>query len=49
MPSRRRLLSYFAAPLALLLVPLRAAEGAADDIVMVDGWILRRSDLEWLR
>jgi hypothetical protein len=49
MPSRRLLLSYLVAPLALFLTPHRVAIGATGDIVMVDGWILRRSDLEWQR
>ena len=47
--SRRRL---FARALALLALPLAlrptAARGDGSDVVMVDGWILRRSDLEHL-
>ena len=47
--SRRRILARV---LALLALPaaLRptAVRGDGSDVVMVDGWILRRSDLEHL-
>ncbi len=47
MPSRRHLLTRLAAPFALLLLGRgRPVDPADDDVVMVDGWILRRSDLE---
>jgi hypothetical protein len=46
--NRRRLLGLLA---GLLAVPAAArtlarAPGAADEIVIIDGWVLRASDLE---
>ncbi len=47
--SRRPMLARLLALLALSpALRLTAARGDGSDLVMVDGWILRRSDLEHL-
>jgi hypothetical protein len=42
-PSRRAVLA--AMPLLALGLPALPPAGAEDEIVIVDGWVLRRSDL----
>jgi hypothetical protein len=50
MQSRRRFLGKWRASLALFLLgSIGRGAAAQDGIVVVDGWILRRSDLDLLR
>jgi hypothetical protein len=50
MQSRRRFLGHLRTALGIALIAVGGRPAAAtDDIVLVDGWILRRSDLDLMR